>query len=140
MVGTILSAVTEGTKIVSQITGALGLTPEQKTQVDVALADIAAKVEVAEIEKDKQLTNAKRDIIVAEAKSGNWYVSGWRPTLMYLIMFLIICDTFGWTEYRLDEQAWLLIQIGMGGYVGGRSVEKIVPTIMGAIKEKKQNG
>jgi len=36
---------------------------------------------------------------------------------------------FDLLAFRLADQAWLLLQIGLGGYVVGRSVEKISPQI-----------
>jgi len=48
----------------------------------------------------------------------------------------VVCDSFGWLHSPLAPQAWSLLQIGLGGYVVGRSVEKIAPAITSAIKGK----
>jgi lysozyme len=37
----------------------------------------------------------------------------------------VIADSCGLLAFRLSDAAWTLLQIGLGGYVVGRSVEKI---------------
>jgi len=54
---------------------------------------------------------------------------------MLTFLALVVCDSFGWLAFRLSEEAWALLKIGLGGYVVGRSVEKVVPTL-GGKKEK----
>ena len=44
-------------------------------------------------------------------------------------------DTLGFTEFRLSGEAWTLLQIGLGGYVVGRSVEKIAPKVTDAMRK-----
>lgn len=81
-------------------------------------------------------------VIVAEASSGQWLASNWRPCLMFLFMILIanqfiflplinlILSFFG-THMdipALPEHAWSLLEIGVGGYVVGRSGERIMKT------------
>ena len=78
-------------------------------------------------------------IVEAEAKS-NWYVAGWRPTLMYVLIFILvwnyilgpICKLFIGTiiTFELPGDVWTLLQIGLGGYVVGRSGESIARTIV----------
>jgi hypothetical protein len=45
--------------------------------------------------------------------------------------FFVVMDSFGLLSYRLSGEAWLLLQIGLGGYVVGRSGEKIVKKFKG---------
>ena len=49
---------------------------------------------------------------------------------MLTFLFLVVCDSFGWLTFRLAAEAWTLLQIGMGGYVIGRSCEKVLPQIL----------
>jgi hypothetical protein len=51
----------------------------------------------------------------------------WRPITMLTFLVLIICDSFDLLAFRLADQAWTLLQIRLGGYVIGRSAEKIAP-------------
>ena len=53
----------------------------------------------------------------------------WRPITMLTFLVLVVCDSFGFLKFRLNNEAWLLLQIGLGGYVVGRTGEKIVDRI-----------
>ena len=50
----------------------------------------------------------------------------WRPITMLTFLALVVCDSFGWLANPLASEAWTLLQIGLGGYVAGRSVEKVM--------------
>ena len=57
---------------------------------------------------------------------------------MLTFLVLVVCDSFGLLAFRLSAEAWTLLQIGLGGYVVGRSAEKIAPTIKDAMRSDKQ--
>lgn len=80
----------------------------------------------------------KAKIIEAEAKSEHWLTSTWRPITMLSLLSLVMMDSYGWLSNPLSDQAWLLLQIGVGGYVTGRSVEKVAEKIVGALKKKDE--
>ena len=76
-------------------------------------------------------TQAASDVIVAEASSDSWLAASWRPIMMLSFLGLVYADSFGWLPNPLAPQAWTLLQIGLGGYVGGRTIEKSVKLIRG---------
>jgi hypothetical protein len=45
---------------------------------------------------------------------------------MVTFLVLVVCDSFGILAFRLSNEAWSLLQVGLGGYVVGKSGEKIV--------------
>ena len=81
---------------------------------------------------------AAASIVEAEAKSG-WFVSSWRPLLMYVLIFILVWNyvigpiikIFMGTviTFELPGDVWSLLQIGMGGYVLGRSAESVARTM-----------
>ena len=73
---------------------------------------------------ESALLEAKGTIIEAEAKSESWIARNWRPITMLTFLFLVVLDSFGILATPLAPEAWLLLQIGLGGYVVGRSTEK----------------
>ena len=81
---------------------------------------------------------AKRDIIVAEARGDSWLQRSWRPITMLTFLVLVCADSFGWLANPLADQAWTLLQIGLGGYVVGRSAEKVTGGITSALKKKDE--
>lgn len=94
-----------------------------------------AKIKVLEVLKQQQLELQKlqTEIIVAEAK-GNWLQRSWRPILMLSFGFIVIyvkfvAPLFDLKIPELENEFWDLLQIGIGGYVVGRSAEKIADKI-----------
>jgi len=79
---------------------------------------------------------AQASIITAEARGG-WLQRNWRPMLMLIFAGLVVAHWFGFTAPNIPEsvQNSLLniVLVGMGGYIFGRSGEKI----MDKYKDKK---
>ena len=78
---------------------------------------------------ERERLAAQAAIVSAEAGGASWLQRNWRPITMLSFLGLVVADAFGMLAFRLADQAWLLLQIGLGGYVVGRSVEKISPQI-----------
>lgn len=84
-----------------------------------------------------------RDVVTAEIGSGNALASSWRPVLMYLLMFLLLgffvggafgfADRLGAGMRAIPESLFTLLQIGLGGYIVGRSGEKIASAVAGKV-------
>ena len=81
--------------------------------------------------------NRRADIIVAEAQGGSWLQRNWRPGLMVLFGLIVLDNQlfapylhllFGITSpvKEIPADMWALLKLGVGGYVVGRSGEKIV--------------
>jgi len=85
-----------------------------------------------------QLNAAAAEIINTEAASQHWLAANWRPLTMITFVCLIVARWFGWAAPELSEaeylKLWSIVEFGLGGYVVGRSVEKIAPSIVGALK------
>lgn len=82
------------------------------------------------IQKQLELQKMQTEIIVTEAK-GNWLQRSWRPILMLAFGFIVIyvkffAPLFDLRIPELENEFWNLLQIGIGGYVVGRSGEKMV--------------
>lgn len=105
--------------------------------------DKAREIESALIiklnENATQLNIAAADIIKAEAQSESWLARNWRPMVMVTFAGLIVARWFGWAAPNLTEaeylKLWSIVEFGLGGYVIGRSVEKIAPSIADAFKK-----
>lgn len=109
--------------------------PDPVAQADakVKLMELAQKGEFAEM-------NARADIIKAEAASESWLAQSWRPILMLTFGALIVARWMGFAAPGISEdeilKLWSIVELGLGGYVVGRTVEKIVPSITNAFKGK----
>jgi len=96
---------------------------------------IKAKNEVFKVLQEQQLELQKlqTEIILAEA-NGNWLQRSWRPILMLSFGFIVIyvkfiAPLFSLPIPPLENEFWDLLQLGIGGYVVGRSVEKVAKNI-----------
>ena len=94
-----------------------------------------AKNEVFKVLQEQQLKlqQLQTEIILAEA-NGNWLQRSWRPILMLSFGFIVIyvkfiAPLFSLPIPPLEDEFWDLLQLGIGGYVVGRSVEKVAKNI-----------
>lgn len=108
-------------------------------------AEIERELNMAVLNNANSIEQAASSIVLAEAKSESWLASSWRPILMIIITMII-----GWNflvaplielgvqlftgnmiplAIELPDQLWSLLMIGVGGYVGGRSLEKVAKNI-----------
>jgi len=87
---------------------------------------------------------AQADIVKTEAASSHWLAANWRPLTMLIFTALIVARWFGWAAPNLSEaeylKLWDIVQLGLGGYVIGRSVEKVVPAIASATSARSSAG
>jgi hypothetical protein len=101
-------------------------------------ARIEAEITAQLWQNAHQLNAAAADIIKTEAQSQHWLAAIWRPVVMLTFAGLIVARWFGWAAPNLSEaeylKLWSIVEFGLGGYVVGRSVEKIAPSIAGALK------
>jgi len=92
---------------------------EIKRQLDLDIQDI-----------ERTELKGAIDIIVAEAKGDSWLQRSWRPILMLWFAGLVGAHWLGFTPDNLSQstinQLLSIVQIGIGGYIVGRSGEKIM--------------
>ena len=93
---------------------------------------LKAKNEVFRIlrEKELELQRMQTEVIITEAQ-GNWLQRSWRPVLMLAFGFIVIYVKFIGPLFdlkipELEDEFWDLLQLGIGGYVIGRTGEKIM--------------
>ena len=102
---------------------------EERLEIKQAMFNSQMQAAIKAQEYESELLKSKTDIIIAEAKGGSYIQRNWRPITMLTFLFLVVLDSFGWLPNPLAAEAWLLLHIGIGGYVAGRSVEKAVPKV-----------
>lgn len=103
----------------------------QQDQAKLALLELAQKGELAEFA-------GRAEIVKTEAASSHWLAANWRPLTMLTFCGLIVARWFGWAAPNLSEaeylKLWSIVEFGLGGYVVGRSAEKIIPAAAAALK------
>lgn len=120
--------------------------------VDQVVADkdlavkIKAQIELAVLAFQTELVHAAASIITAEAQGQSWLQRNWRPLVMCIFTSLITAKWMGWSAPGISEAIELklldIIQIGLGGYVIGRSAEQVTkyaaPAIGAYLQGKQQ--
>lgn len=111
---------------------------EEKLAHKAATLDTYSKALEAALDHEMEGLKARASIVEAEAKSEHWLTATWRPIVMLGMFGLVVADQTGVLAFRLAPEAWTLLQIGLGGYVVGRSVEKTAGTVIDALKKKDE--
>ena len=114
----------------------LHLSGEEELKAKHAMTVVQNQITAKFLDYESRLMEAQAGIITAEAQGQSWLQRNWRPITMLTFLVLVVCDSFGLLAFRLAEQAWTLLQIGLGGYVVGRSAEKIAPHVMKAFRKE----
>ena len=115
---------------------------EEKLEQKGALLKMSLGFLEKGLDYELALVQAKTAIVIAEAKSDSWVTRNWRPVTMLAFVGAILGYWFGLTPDTVPEEAVLamfsLVKIGLGGYVVGRSAEKVAVPLMKAFKEKEK--
>ncbi|SHF00493.1 Holin of 3TMs, for gene-transfer release [Modicisalibacter ilicicola DSM 19980] len=98
-------------------------------------ARLKAALQQRLIEQQDARLQARMKIILAEATGESWLQRNWRPLLMTIIAAIVTNNyliapylgaMFGiGLQLALPDRLWDLMTLGVGGYIAGRSGEKI---------------
>jgi len=104
-------------------------------------AKVQQEITMALLANQAAMNQAAGDIIKAEAQSEHWLAACWRPIMMLTFGALIVARWVGWSAPGISDaevlKLWDIVQLGLGGYVIGRSVEKIAPSIAQAVSSRR---
>ena len=116
-------------KIIAPVAGIVGKFVKDKDLAQQLSAELNGQI----IALTAQELESQKAIILAEAQGG-WLQRNWRPLMMVFFAILVGAHWFGFTPENLSEDAisdlYDLVKIGSGGYVVGRSVEKVAPHVI----------
>lgn len=107
-----------------------------KNVADKDLAEnLKTKVTLEAMRADNEELKGAIQIITAEAQGESWLQRNWRPILMLWFAGLVGAHWLGFTPDNMDisvvNSLLDIVQVGIGGYVLGRSGEKIVKAYKG---------
>ena len=119
----LLSFIGDIFKPAAELVDNLHTSKEEKLSLVNQLAQIENNVKMKTLEIQSELIKAQSQVIVAEAQGQSWMQRNWRPLTMLVFLGLVVLDSFAILANPLSKEAWTLLQIGLGGYVLGRSYE-----------------
>lgn len=120
---------------------------EERQEAKIKLEKIRKESIEKAIDFNSNLIDKQAEILKNET-SGNWLQRSWRPVLMLCFGFIILYQYFlahilrsifgeAIPEFEIPTEFWTLLQIGIGGYVAARSIEKITPKIVEGNTKRK---
>jgi hypothetical protein len=131
MVGTILG-------ILGKIAGTVAERVFPDPAHELKRLELQQALQAAVLERTSEIEKAAADVVKTEAQGQSWLQRTWRPITMLVFVALIVARWLGWSAPNLSEaealKLWDIVEIGLGGYVIGRSAEKVLPGILAATK------
>ncbi len=122
-------------KVLDGVIGLIDQAVEDKDKANELKAQLTQVFNNADLTKFTQQLQSQTDIIVAEAKGKSVLQRNWRPGLMALFGIIIFNNYIlnPWLSamfsvnimMEIPSEMWGLLKLGVGGYVVGRSVEKV---------------
>ena len=119
---------------VATLIDSLHTSEEERLKIKAGLFEAQSQLAGKLADYESQLLASKADLIRAEAQGASWLQRNWRPVSMLTFLALVVLDSFGLLAFRLAAEAWTLLQIGLGGYVIGRTAEKVIPKVTEAMR------
>jgi hypothetical protein len=112
--------------------------------------DLQAKLK-ADLQTQLLQSNTQELQAAAKIIEAGWFASSWRPLLMYVLIFILVWNYIlgpvllfffkASITITLPGDVWTLLQIGLGGYVVGRSAESVARTMANKpVNNNQENG
>lgn len=119
--------------VLGKVVGNLFPDPEQKAKAEL-------EIQTQLLQHQSEIESAAASVVKAEAASKHWLAANWRPLTMLTFVGLIVARWLGYTAPNMAVEEYLavygIMELGIGGYVVGRSAEKLAPGIIEAFKKK----
>ena len=124
-------------KPVGKLVDDIHTSDEERLTLKAKLVELEAEAMKVALDYEKAALQVQQAAIVAEASGNSWLQRNWRPITMIVFLCLVVLDSLGLLHAPLPPQAWSLLQLGLGGYVIGRSAEKVGVSVVNSLKAKE---
>ena len=128
------SPLTELVKGIGGVIDSVTTTSEEKLSAQAKLLELQTAFTVKLTELDTQFAAEQAKVVIAEATSESWMTRNWRPILMLTFTYIIfhnfvLVPMFSLPKVDIPPDMWVLLKLGIGGYIGGRSAEYIAEQV-----------
>jgi hypothetical protein len=131
-----LGFITSLVKPVTQLVDKLHTSDDERLEAKAVLLQLESALMSQTLDYEKRLMESQASIVVAETQANSWLTRTWRPITMLTFVVLVVWSQF--TGMVIPDDLWFVIKLGLGGYLGGRSVEKSVGQITQIMKTKSE--
>src|SRR3990167_2318252 len=129
----IFSFIGEIFKPAADLVDNLHTSDEEKLKLQNAFVKMQNEASGKLLEFEAKLVEAQSKIITAEAQGQSWLQRNWRPLTMMIFNGLLVSYWLDFAPPNMSQatldNVFQLIQLGISAYIGGRSLEKIVPSV-----------
>ena len=135
----IWNTVKEIIKPVTDVIDEVHTSDEERLKIQQTMSEIEYKLAERLLTYEQAMFEAQQKAIQTEAQSESWLARTWRPFTMITFLLIILYQGIIVTIFNLPsvdfsaipERMWSMLMIGLGGYVVGRSGEKMVKSLKG---------
>ena len=125
--------------ILGKVAGSVASSIFPNPEHELKRIELQQALQAAVLERTSEIERAAADVVKSEAQGQSWLQRSWRPITMLVFVALIVARWLGWSAPNLGDaevlKLWSIVEIGLGGYVIGRSAEKILPGVLQSIKK-----
>ena len=129
----LLTLIGEIFKPASDLIDNLHTSDEERLIIKQKMFEVQQAAFIKAQEYETELLKSKTTIIAAEAQGDGWLQKNWRPLMMVWFGVLLGMYWFGVVPENMTQETidnlFGLLKIGIGGYIVGRSAEKIIPKV-----------
>lgn len=116
---------------------------DEKLELQLKYKQLLIDIEGAYLNYENKLLDNQTKIVEAEVKGFSWLQNNWRPLLMMVCIYIIfnnyvLVPYFKIPMVILDNNIWNLMEMGVTGYVAGRSLEKISENLGSSLFNSKK--
>ena len=126
--------------IIDKVSNIIDQTVEDKDLANKIKSQIQLTILTKEYDTIAKDLEAKTKVVLSETTGHSWLQRNWRPITMLVFVYIIahnfiIAPLFNLKYLPIPPDMWGLLKIGMGGYIFGRTVEKIAPSVKDIFKK-----
>lgn len=119
----------------------LNTSGEEKLAAKLKLAELESQFQIRSMEIAQEFAAEQSKIIVAEAQSESYLTRNWRPIAMLAFTYIVvhnyvIVPVFGVHPAEMPPGLWEFLKLGVGGYIGARTVEKVATAVVPVLTSK----
>ena len=111
----------------------IGIKGSDRDKVDIVLGQAQNEISLERLELERTLIEGQTAAVVAEAKADSVLTRTWRPIIMLSFAAVVVWSVLMGVD--IPPTLMVPINIGLGGYIGGRTVEKVAPAITQILKK-----
>lgn len=110
-------------------------TDKDRLELNNELMKIQADIQTKLISLQEKALESDVKIREAELSSSNMLAQSWRPVCAIISFIVILISTFK-PEIHISDKLMDVFQMFLGGYAGGRTIEKVTTSIADAVSKK----